>query len=218
MLATSREVLHLTGEARLRVEPLPVPRAGARDVAASPAVQLLADRARATRPGFELTPETAPLAAELSRRLDGLPLAIELAAAHVGALGLLDIASIVERRLSRLVEWSYDPLQPDEQTILHAVAAQRGATLASLLAAAAEHGLDGARVAAALGSLADKSVVAVSFPDGDARYDVLTTVREYVLGRPPSVARRRQPARLAGQRRGSGRGDASSGERRKETS
>src|SRR4029450_3976542 len=75
ILATSREVLHLPGEARLNVEPLGLPAPGSTDGAGSPAVQLFATRAQAARPGFELTPEAAPLAAEIARRVEGLPLA-----------------------------------------------------------------------------------------------------------------------------------------------
>ena len=200
ILATSREVLHLPGEARLNVEPLGLPVPGSTDGAGSPAVQLFATRAQAARPGFELTPGAAPLAVEIARRVEGLPLAIELAAARVNVLGLGELLSIVERRLplldersaadpSRtalrgLVEWSYELLHADEKALLHHIAVHRGgASRPSLLPIAAKHGLDEATVTYLLGALVDKSIVSVSFPDGQARYDLLDTVRDYALER-----------------------------------
>ena len=92
VLATSREVLHVVGEVRVIVDPLGLPDAGASDAAAAPAVELFTARARAARPGFQLTDEDAWLAAEISRLVDGLPLAIELAAARVNVLGLAELA------------------------------------------------------------------------------------------------------------------------------
>ena len=104
VLATSREVLRVAGEVRLTLGPLPLPSPGSTDDGGSPAVRLFAARARAARPGFELTPDGAPIAAEIARRADGLPLAIELAAARVNVLGLAELLSMVERRLALLHE------------------------------------------------------------------------------------------------------------------
>jgi tetratricopeptide (TPR) repeat protein len=163
-------------------------------------VQLFAARARAARPGFELTAEAAPIAAEITRRTDGLPLAIELAAARLGVLGLAELRSVVERRLGllhtraaseplrtalqELVEWSYGLLHADEKTLLHQIAVHRGgASLPSLLAVSANHGLDETTVTYLLGALVDKSIVSVSFPEEEARYDLLDTVRDYTLER-----------------------------------
>jgi predicted ATPase/DNA-binding SARP family transcriptional activator len=198
VLATSREVLHLTGEARLAVQPLAM--GDPERVAASPAMQLFAARARAARPGFELTAEAVPVAAEITRRVDGLPLAIELAAARINVLGLSELLSAVNRRpaslddqavvdpsrtaLQGLVEWSYDLLHADEKTLLHQLVVHRGgASLPSLLALAAEEGLDEATATYLLGALVDKSIVTVSFPEDEARYYLLDTVREYALER-----------------------------------
>ena len=161
-------------------------------------MQLFAARARAARPNFQLTPDAASLAADIARQVDGLPLAIELAAARVNVLGLAELHSIVERRLALLedgigpepsrnalhglVEWSYDLLHGDEKTLLHQLAVHRGgASLPSLLAVAATHGLDEAMVTYLLQALVDKSIVLVSFPEGEARYDLLDTVRDYAL-------------------------------------
>ena len=199
VLATSREVLHVVGEVRVIVDPLGLPDAGASD-AVAPAVELFTARARAARPGFELTDEDAWLAAEISRLVDGLPLAIELAAARVNVLGLAELLALVRRRLEllhdrptsdasraalgTLVEWSYDLLHADEKTLLHHVAVHRGgAPLPALVAAGAEHGLDEMTVIQLLGTLVDKSVITVSFPSPEARYDLLDTVRDYALER-----------------------------------
>ncbi len=198
VLATSREVLHLVGEVRVRVAPLAVPDPESAEGAGSPAVQLFAARARAARPGFELTAEAVRLVAKISRQVDGLPLAIELAAARVSHLGLAELLSLVARRLSQLgdrpssdvgraglrtlVEWSYDLVHADEKTLLHQLAVHRGgASLPSLIAIGARHGLDETTVTYLLGMLVDKSIVSVSFPEDQARYDLLDSVRDYVL-------------------------------------
>ena len=189
ILATSREALHLDGEVRVAVGPL-----------GPAAVQLFVERARAARPGFALDGDDMALAEEIARRLDGLPLGIELAAARVNVLGLAEVAAMLERRrvflrdspeldpgrtaLQALVEWSYDLLHEDEQALLQQLAVHRGgASLASLAAVAAARGLNEATVAYLVGTLVDKSIVSVSFVGATARYDMLDTVREYVLGR-----------------------------------
>ena len=168
VLATSREVLHVVGEVRVIVDPLPLPDRDGSDAANAPAVELFTARARAARPGFELTDEDAWLAAEISRLVDGLPLAIELAAARVNVLGLAELVALVRRRLDllherptsdagraalgTLVEWSYDLLHADEKTLLHQVAVHRGgAPLPALVAAGADHGLDEMTVVQLLG-------------------------------------------------------------------
>ena len=198
VLATSREALHLPAEVRFPVGPLALAPADAAGVGA--AVQLFVDRARAARAGFELTPEAADTVAEICRLVDGLPLAIELAAARTNVLGLAELLLVVERRLAllrerpatdasraalaTLVEWSYDLLHEDEKSLLHKVAVHRGgASLPSLVAVGASRGLDEATVTYLLGVLVDKSILSVSFPAEGARYDLLDTVRDYALER-----------------------------------
>ena len=200
VLATSREVLHHAGEVPVNVKPLAAPHAAAPDAADSPAVQLFAARARAARPGFELTAATTPLAAEIARRVEGLPLALELAAARINVLGLEELSSLVEHHLAQLrerppsdpirtalqalVDWSYELLHPDEKTLLHQLAVHRGgASRSSLLAVAHNDGLDEATVNHLLAALVDKSIISVSFPAEEARYDLLDTVRDYTLER-----------------------------------
>ncbi len=189
ILATSREVLRVAGEVRTPISPL-----------GPQAVELFLARARAARPGFEPDSDDVALAAEIVRRVDGLPLAIELAAARVHVLGLAELVSILERRaallrdspasdpgrtaLQGLVEWSYDLLHGDEKTLLQQLAVHRGgASLTSLVAVAATHDLNEATVAYLVSALVDKSIVSAAFTGGAARYDMLDTVREYVLER-----------------------------------
>ena len=201
VLATSREVLHLDGEARLVVAPLAVPAAGvdAGELAGSESVRLFLERARASRPGLPLTEDRLALAAEICRRVDGLPLAIELAAARVSVLGLREILSALESRrplfvdardrgavpqryLRTVVAWSHDLLHADEKALLYQLAVFRGgAPLPAVVATAARGQMDAARVTQLLGALVDKSILTASFPDGGGRYDLLDTVREYAV-------------------------------------
>jgi predicted ATPase/DNA-binding SARP family transcriptional activator len=187
ILATSREALHATSEVRFPVGPL-----------RSAAVELFFERARAARPGFEADAEAVALATEIVRRVDNLPLGIELAAARVNVLGLAELVSILERRsallrdspasdparnaLRELVDWSYDLLHGDEQALLQQLAVHRGgASLASLAAVGATRGLNEATVGYLVAALVDKSIVTTSFSGGPARYDLLDSVREYVV-------------------------------------
>jgi len=187
ILATSREALRVAGEVRFTVAPL-----------GSAATDLFLERARAARPGFEADDDTVALVADIARRLEGLPLAIELAAARVNVLGLTELGSIIERRstllrdaaasdpsrtaLQELVGWSYDLLHGDEKTLLQQLAVHRGgASLASLVAMAAPRGLNEPTVAYLLAALVDKSIVSTTFAAGAARYDMLDAVREHVL-------------------------------------
>ena len=203
VVATSRQVLGLGGEAQLRLSPLAVPDPDVQrlpELAAFDAVRLFAERACDVRPTFGLDGDNAGLVAEICRRLDGLPLAIELAAARANVFGLPELLSVLERRfalllgeerptdasraLGTLLAWSYDLLHADEKTVLHQLAVHHGgAPMPALIAAGAEHELDEAAVIYLLGALVDKSIVTVSFPGGEARYDLLATVREYALER-----------------------------------
>jgi predicted ATPase/DNA-binding SARP family transcriptional activator len=199
ILATSREPLRVASEARVPVAPLTLADDGTA-AAPSAAVELFLQRALTARPGFEPDAEDLALVAELSRRVDGLPLAIELAAARMNVLGLAELVSMLEHRaaflrdtpaadpsriaLQGLVEWSYDLLHRDEKTLLQQLAVHRGgASLASLSAVAGSHGLNEATVAYLLAALVDKSIVSASFAGRVARYDMLDSVREYVLER-----------------------------------
>jgi predicted ATPase/DNA-binding CsgD family transcriptional regulator len=137
ILVTSRARLRLAGEHETPVAPLPVPKPDTRaspDLLAVPAVRLFADRARAANPAFALTDENAATVAAICRRLDGLPLAIELAAARCNVLSPASLLSRLERRLHLLtsgprdhptrlqtlrdaIAWSHDLLPPDLQAL-----------------------------------------------------------------------------------------------------
>jgi predicted ATPase len=203
VLVTSRTVLRLRGEHEVLVAPFPVPPAGAgRDVAALrqyPSVRLFAERARAAAPGFELTRENAQAVAQICRRLDGLPLALELAAAKVrllppqALLARLDDGLGVlaggprdlperQRTLTSTLDWSYGQLSRAEQALFARLSAFAGTF--GLPAAEAVCGPGaGSDIVDALASLVDSSLVRPQ-PDGDEpRFALLGTVREYALER-----------------------------------
>ncbi|MCZ4516428.1 BTAD domain-containing putative transcriptional regulator, partial [Streptomyces sp. ActVer] len=188
VLATSREPLGVPGELLRPVEPLPEPYA----------LKLLADRGAAARPGFRVDAdaETAAAAAEICRRLDGLPLAIELAAARLRMLTPRQIADRLDNRfrlltsgsrtvlprqqtLRAVVDWSWDLLDADERDVL-----RRLSVFAGGCDLAAAEAVCGPAALELLGSLVDKSlVVAAPSPldgaDGEMRYRLLETVAEY---------------------------------------
>ena len=136
IVATSREPLGITGESLLSIAPLsqPMPGVPAQDAVGFPAVRLFAERAAAVSPGFEVDDETVALVIDIVRRLDGLPLAIELAAARLRTLPLAEIARRLNdrfrlltggsrtalprhRTLRAVVEWSWDLLTPEERLL-----------------------------------------------------------------------------------------------------
>ncbi|GAA1537233.1 hypothetical protein GCM10009730_53100 [Streptomyces albidochromogenes] len=185
VLATSREPLGVPGEVVRPVEPLPDPMA----------LRLLAERGAAARPGFR-TDDDPEAAAEICRRLDGLPLAIELAAARLRMLTPRQIADRLDDRfrlltggsrtvlprqqtLRAVVDWSWDLLDEGERAALRALSVFAGGC--DLAAAEAVIGPDALDL---LGSLVDKSlVVAAPTGDGTMRYRLLETVAEYAAER-----------------------------------
>ena len=195
VLATSRAPLRLRFEQDYPLRPLALPRTGdVAAVAASPAAQVFLERARAVDPGLELTVATAPAVAEICRRLDGLPLALELAAAHARLLpptALLDRLSSAlslvrsrdrperHRTMTATLDWSHDLLTRDEQRLLRRLSVFAGGF--SLAAAEQVAGFDGP-VLAVLAGLVEQSLVAPDFR-GEARYRMLEPVREYAAER-----------------------------------
>jgi predicted ATPase/DNA-binding CsgD family transcriptional regulator len=197
VLATSREPLRIAGEVRHRLGPLALPEAGELAAAARcEAVRLFADRAQRVEPGFDLDEATTATVARLVARLDGMPLAIELAAARVDALGvaqLLDriddrfallangdrLAEERQRSLAAAVRWSYQLLDDAEQRVFRAVSAFPGPFT-----------LDGAEAVAGAGAgpavprLVDCSLLLPprTGPDGRSRYGMLETLRAYGTG------------------------------------
>jgi predicted ATPase/DNA-binding CsgD family transcriptional regulator/DNA-binding XRE family transcriptional regulator len=197
ILATSREPLRAAGEARYRLAPLTVPDPGdLADAARAEAVTLFADRARSADAHFALTSESTPAVARLVAGLDGMPLAIELAAARVEALGvtgLLDrldqrfalltggdrLAAGRQRSLAATVDWSYQLLGERERRVFRQLSVC--AAPFTLEAAEAVAGQDAAPVVA---RLVDCSLLTPprEGPDGRSRYSMLETLRAYGAG------------------------------------
>ena len=203
ILATSRVPLHVRAERLYPVPPLALPdpanSSDAGAIAHSEAVELFIERAQAASPKFALTSGSAPVVAEIVRRLDGLPLAIELAAARVRFLPPAALLERLESRLNLLtggprdaparqrtlrdeISWSYDLLSADEQGLFRRLSAfTDGSTLAAAEALANRDGdLD---VFAGLGSLVDSSLLRQDEHDGEPRFAMLETIREYGLER-----------------------------------
>ncbi|MEV6552967.1 BTAD domain-containing putative transcriptional regulator [Streptomyces sp. NPDC051597] len=188
VLATSREPLGVPGEVVRPVEPLPGP----------VALRLLADRGAAARPGFRVEDDPGA-AAEICRRLDGLPLAVELAAARLRMLSPRQIADRLDDRfrlltsgsrtvlprqqtLRAVVDWSWDLLEDPERTVLRRLSVfAGGCVLVAAEAVCADgEGVAARDVAPLLGSLVDKSLVVAAPGDGgEMRYRLLETVAEY---------------------------------------
>ncbi|MFB4314849.1 BTAD domain-containing putative transcriptional regulator [Actinomadura sp. 21ATH] len=202
VLATSREPLGITGETLWPVEPLRPPPAGAgvAEAAANPAVRLLADRAAAVSPGFAVTPANVESLVRICRALDGMPLAIELAAVRLRALTPHQVADRLGDRfrllatgsrtalprhqtLRAMVEWSWDLLDEAGRALWRRLSVfTGGATLASAERVCAGPGLDPDGVLEALAALADKSLLVVEGDGADGsgpRYRMLETIRAY---------------------------------------
>jgi predicted ATPase/DNA-binding winged helix-turn-helix (wHTH) protein len=206
VLATSQQRLHCPGEALYSLLPLETPASGtwatADEVAqlvTVPAVQLLITRSRSLASGFTLTTANAAAVAELCRRLDGLPLALELAAARLRLLSpeqlllrmqdrfrwLADVPSgrtLHHQTLSALIEWSFALLSEREQALLCALAVFAGGwTLHGAMAIGAAFELDGEQTLDLLGGLVDKSLVTVDASINPPRYSLLDSVRLFAL-------------------------------------
>ncbi|MET9956626.1 BTAD domain-containing putative transcriptional regulator [Streptomyces sp. NPDC006339] len=193
VLATSREPLGVPGESVRPVEPLPP----------TPAHRLFAERARAVRPAFRIE-DDLPAVDEICRRLDGLPLAIELAAARLRLLTPRQIADRLDDRfllltsgsrtalprqqtLRAVVDWSWDLLDAEERDLLRRVSVFAGGwdlAAAEALAPAAPGRSVGPDTTHTLGGLVEKSlVVATPTDDGEMRYRLLETIHEYAVER-----------------------------------
>jgi len=201
VLATSREVLHVAGEQSYQLASLslPVPEGDVESLSRSDAARLFVERARLREQGFTLTAARAPAIAELCLRLDGIPLALELAAARVG---LLSVEKIVERLKDRfqllvggdraalprqqtlraLIGWSFDLLSPTERTAIARLAVFAGGlTLEAAEAVVPGDGISQDDILDLLSSLVDKSLVVVDNNGG--RYRMLETIRQYAQER-----------------------------------
>lgn len=202
ILATCNEALRAAGEWVQRIEPLDCPPPGAITAAAAlacPAVALFAARAGAVHGGFTLADADAPAVAELCRRLDGVPLAIELAAGRLDLFGPRELLARLDERLQLLkggrrtapprhrslqasLDWSIDTLAPHERVVLGRVAVFTGPfALARAVRVAAGGAITPAGVEDALATLAAKSLLVTRRPDGAPQLQLYRNVRHYAL-------------------------------------
>jgi predicted ATPase/DNA-binding winged helix-turn-helix (wHTH) protein len=203
LLATGRELLKVEGEHCCRVDPLDFPPAESEQTADAaaryPAVQLFVERVAARGGDFVLTDREAPLVADMCRRLDGLPLAIELAAGPVAALGmrstLADLASRLEwlkhghrtavprhQTLKATLDWSHDLLSGVERIVLRRISRFVGQfSLEGARYVAGDPGSDDGAIFDAIAGLIEKSLVATRLDRGEPQYRLLETTRAYAF-------------------------------------
>ncbi len=201
MLATSREPLGLPGEVTWRVPSLSFPSAGTAagltDIAEYDAVRLFLDRAGHAHPGFELTDSNAAAVAGICAQLDGIPLAIELAAARARVLTAAQIADGLHDRLGLLVGgartapprqqtleasigWSYEQLLPPERQVLQRLSVCSGGfTLEAAEVIGSDNDTDARQVLGLVSQLADKSLILAGGEGTDGRFRMLESIREY---------------------------------------
>ena len=200
ILATSREVLAVDGELGWPVQPLSVPGSGnlgAGELEHYESVRLFVERARYRRPGFALDDHNAAPVAEICGRLEGIPLAIELAAARIGTLSAAQISSRLERSLQLLasadrraperqktlraaLDWSYELLEADEGELFGRLSVFAGGfTLEAAEAVGTGGHIEEVEVLDILARLVDKSLVLVVERGGEARYRLLEPVSQY---------------------------------------
>ena len=205
IMATSQEPLRMPGEVVRQVPPLSVPPemtiADPADLPRYEAIRLFTDRAMAARPGFALTELNARAVTAICRALDGVPLAIELAAARAGALSAAQIAARLgdrfallgsgdrtapprQRTLRATLDWSHALLNPREQALLRRLSVFAGWSLEMAEQVCADADLPAAEVLDLTSGLVDKSLVVVE-PEvlGQARYRLLDTIRGYAAER-----------------------------------
>jgi len=215
VLATSREPLRIEGESLYRVPPLAVPAEGNADAEGllrHGAVRLFVARARATDPHFSLGGPVAAVVAGICRRLDGIPLAIELAAARGGVLGISEVAARLDDRFNLLsgghrtalprhqtllatLDWSHHLLPEPERVVLRRLAIFAGAfTLTAASTVAASGKIASADVVDGVANLVAKSLVRVDAGTGPTQYRLLETTRAYALEK-LSAERRGRPDR-----------------------
>jgi predicted ATPase/DNA-binding winged helix-turn-helix (wHTH) protein len=207
VLATSQKPLNFAGEQLMWLPPLALPQEASRgrcelpDIESAPAVQMLLTRIRATQPHFSLTEANAPTVAEICRRLDGMPLALELAATRFALLSPEQVLQRLDHRfhfltgetagrdprhrnLLAMLDWSYSLLSCEEQQLLSWLGVfLQGWTMEAAVDLAGSLGHDAEKVLELLSGLVSKSLVSVTPGFGASRYHLLESVREYALER-----------------------------------
>jgi len=202
LLATSRQPLGVVGEVRMPVPPMSLPREGDQEpveqLMQSEAVWLLSERAAAVLPGFAVNPENAAAVRQLTRRLDGIPLALELAAVRLGALSLDQLNQGLERELSILgsgtrgaegrqqtleatIGWSFSLLDEVERLLWARLSVFAGGFDAeAAIEVCCDDRVPTERLVVLLGALVEKSIVKRDFSSGNTpRYWLLETIRQY---------------------------------------
>jgi predicted ATPase/DNA-binding winged helix-turn-helix (wHTH) protein len=205
VLATSREPLRAAGERIHHLDPLPVPpvstQVSASAASSFPAIELFVDRATASRCSFKMTDENTPIVIEICRRLDGVPLAIEIAAGRLDSFDLPALAEVLDhhfrlhlpgrntglsrhRTLAATLDWSYDTLSDDEQCILRRLSVFRGPfTLEAARQIAGDDRIAPTDVTALVANLTAKSLVTVGQGRAQGKHHLLDTTRVYALDR-----------------------------------
>lgn len=205
IIATSREALGIQGEMTFKVPPLSIPDLAVRQTPESlsqfAAVRLFIDRAIQASPSFTVTNENAPAVASVCSRLDGIPLAIELAAARIRSLSIEQIESRLGQRfnlltggsrvalprqqtLRALIDWSYDLLQPNEKTVLQRLSVfLGGCDLDAAEDVCSDDEVLGWLVSENLLALVDKSLVVFQEHGSHHRYHLLESIRDYARER-----------------------------------
>jgi non-specific serine/threonine protein kinase len=199
VLVTSRERLGITGERTYRVPSLMLPEAQAdmEHIRTSEAVQLFVERVRLQQASFALTPTNAETVAALCRSLDGIPLALELAAGRIRAMTVQEVLAHLDERfrvltggsrtaprrqqtLRALIDWSHDLLDAQERSLLHRLSVfVGGCSLDAAEAVCSGEGIQTWEVLDLLTALVDKSLVTVEVRHGETRYGMLESVRDY---------------------------------------
>lgn len=201
VLATSRQALGSAVEGVMSVTPLPAPddAVATRNIAGYPSVKLFLDRARSSVPDLDLATVNVETVAAICRRLDGLPLALELAASRLRTFSLDQIVDNLDDRfhilsatradsrhhtLHAAIEWSYDQLTPRDQTLLTRLGVFVGTfSLGAAESVGSDESISRSEVLESLATLADKSLVQVVPAEGSYRYRLLESIREFAWSR-----------------------------------
>jgi len=217
ILATSRQPLGIIGEVAHRTRSLALPHAGveldAHDAVDYGAIALFVNRARALDTGFALSDDNAPVVADICRRLDGIPLAIELAVARLASVNLSSLALSLDDRLkfltagsrtawprqktlTALIDWSYDLLTLQEQTLFDRLGIFAGGfSLKAVKVVCTSDGINEADILALLSSLVDKSLLVAEAGRNLERYRLLESTRAYALEQLEAAGQREPLAR-----------------------
>ena len=199
VVCTSRQALSFPGEVTVRVEPLGLPEGNGEAAGASPAVRLFADRAAAARGHQPIDSSEFHLVAEICRRLDGIPLALELAAGRARSVGLRDLLAHMHttspllatqapdhprhRTLLSTVQWSYDLLPAEGRSLFDRLSVFSGSWTVEAASAVCRDDMSGQHVLSLLADLADRSMIVAELRQSETRYRMLSTLGDFAADR-----------------------------------